>query len=161
MWCHLKSTKMRSQLHFLMFTGHNNHRFYWPQLVRCVQLAWIPDENNLTHQSKAFQMQWIGVTFLLFGFPRRSYRYRSALWRLRPFLFFSFFSALRSHHRVPYWCLHTPPLRSLFHLVGVCALRRECVLRMRWISVFTLLVLVFPPCGCLSLPMFEVGCQSL
>lgn len=35
----------------------------------------------------------------------------------------------------------------------------ESILRMCWISVFTFLVLA-SPCDCLSLLMFEVGCQA-
>lgn len=75
--------------------------------------------------------------------------------------------------RCSYWCLHMPPLCSLFHFIGVCAHlcsplrnrargceRHESILRMCWISVFTFPVPSFPR-DCLSLLMFEVGCRAV
>lgn len=111
MWCHLKATKMRSKLQFLMFTGHNNHNFYRPQLVKCVQLAWIPDENN---NPELFRCDGSALPswYLDFRDARTATEVR--------FEGCALFSALCSHRRVLYWCLHMPPLRSLFHLVGVC-----------------------------------------
>lgn len=125
----------------------------------------------LTEHSEAFQMHQISVTFFIFGIsviPTLPYcSPLKVLWRI----FFPQCSApipvflLVSPHAasVLFVPLHWGVCSCVFAAMQPCARMRVRTMRAFWgcvvISVFTFLVLS-SPCDCLSLLMFEVGCQA-
>lgn len=131
-----------------------------------------PPLQCLTEHSEAFQIHQISVTFFIFGIsviPTLPY-----CSPLKVLFDFFFPPAFCSHPGVPTGvstCRLCALCSTSLGCVLICARRyatvrmdasahHESILRMCWISVFTFLVLS-SLCDCLSLLMFEVGCQAV